>query len=108
MRMPEIILTDGGFAIISGEATDIVRFDEVSAIIAYKVDELTTDLVCCDVVTDAGEGEQMRTIHEELPGFGAAMASFESLPGFDRTWGEAVISPSFEANRTVIYRRGAA
>lgn len=84
MQTPKIIITDNGFAIVTAKATDAVSFDEVSAIVAYKLDELTTDLVCCDIVTGAGDGKQIRTIHEELPGFDAAMKRFESLPGFDR------------------------
>lgn len=107
MRKPEIIVTDKGFAIVTVKGTDAVSFDEVSAIVAYKLDELTTDLVCCDIVTGAGDGEQIRTIHEELPGFDNAMAGFETLPGFDRRWREAVILPPFAANRTVIYSRAA-
>lgn len=84
-----------------------VSLDEVSAIVAYKLDEITTDLVCCDIVTGAGDGEQIRTIHEELLGFDAAMVGFDVLPGFDRKWRDAVILPPSAANRTVIYSRAA-
>jgi hypothetical protein len=45
MRKPEIITIDNGFAIVTGKGTDTVSFDEVSAIVAYKLDELTTDLL---------------------------------------------------------------
>ena len=106
MRTPEIITIDNGFAIVTGKGSDTVSFDEVSAIIAYKLDELTTDLVCCDIVTGSDDGEQIRTIHEELPGFDAVMARFEALPGFDRKWRDEVIDPPFATNRTVIYSRG--
>jgi hypothetical protein len=82
-----------------------VSFAEVSAIVAYKLDELTTDLVCCDIVTGAGHGKQIRTIHEELLGFDTAMKAFEALPGFDRQWREAVLLPPFATNRTVVYDR---
>jgi hypothetical protein len=107
MQKPEIIITDNGFAIVTAKGTDAVSYDEVGAIVAYKLDELTTDLVCCDIVTCAGDGEQIRTIHEELPGFGAAMKSFESLPGFDREWRDAILLPPSATNRTVIYSRPA-
>ncbi len=60
---------------------DPVSRDDVRAIFAYKLDELTTDLVRCDIVTDAADSEQIRIVHEELPGFDIAMKSFESLPG---------------------------
>jgi len=105
MRKPEIIITDNGFAIVTTKATDAVLLDEVHAIVAYKIDELTTDLVCCDIVTGSGDGEQMRTIHEDIPGFDAVMARFEVLPGFNRQWRDAVILPHFATNRTTIYNR---
>lgn len=105
MRKPEIITIDNGFEIVTGKGIDTVSFDEVSAIVAYKLDELTTDLICCDIVTGAGDGEQIRTIHEELPGFEAVMARFEMLPGFNGKWRDEVVDPPFATNRTVIYSR---
>lgn len=107
MRKPEIITTDNGFAIVTTKEADAVFFDEVSAIVAYKIDELTTDLVCCDIVTGSGDGEQIRTIHEEIPGFDTVMAHFEALPGFNKQWRDAVILPPFATNRTTIYNHGA-
>jgi hypothetical protein len=90
MRKPEIITINNGFAIVTAKGSDTVSFDEVSAIVAYKLDALTTDLICCDIVTGAGDGERIRTIHEELLGFEAVMTSFEVLPGFDRKWRDEV------------------
>ena len=45
--------------------------------------------------------------HEELPGFDAIMAHFETLPRFDRRWRNKVIDPAFATIRTVIYTRNA-
>ena len=106
MRAPEIISADNGFAIVRGADRDIVRFDEVRAVIAWKLDELTSDLVCCEIVTDSRGGEQVRTVHEELAGFEALMTRFAELPGFDRHSWEAVIGPVFETDRRIIYTRG--
>lgn len=107
MQKPKIVTTDNGIAIVTAKSTDAVSLDEVRVIVAYKLDELTNDLVCCDIVTGAADGEQIRTIHEELLGFDAAMKAFEALPGFDRQWRDAVVSPPFATNRTVIYDRAA-
>jgi hypothetical protein len=107
MQKPVIVTTDNGFAIVTAKSVDAVSLDEVRAIVAYKLDELTTDLVCCDIVMGAADGEQIRTIHEELLGFDAAMTAFEALPGFDREWRDAVVLPTFATNRTVIYDRTA-
>jgi len=107
MQKPEIVTTDNGFAIVTAKGADAVSFAEVSAIVAYKLDELTTDLLCCDIVLGAGDGKQIRTIHEELPGFDTAMKAFEALPGFDRQWREAVLLSPFAMKRTVVYDRDA-
>lgn len=107
MQKPEIVTTGDGFGIITAKSTDAVALDEVSAIVDYKLDELTTDLVCCDIVTGAGDGEQIRTIHAELLGFDAAVKAFDALPGFDRQWRDAVVFPPFATNRTIIYDRAA-
>jgi hypothetical protein len=76
MRKPEIITTDNGFAIVMNKKTDAVSLDDVSAIVAYKIDELTTDLLCCDIVTGSGDGEQLRTVQEEITGFEMVMTRF--------------------------------
>jgi hypothetical protein len=107
MREAKIAITDNGFTIFTPNGFDIVSLEQVSAVVAYKLDELTTDLVCCDIVTGSGDGEQIRTIHEELAGFDDLMAHLEILPGFDRKWREAVILPPFAENRTILYERGA-
>lgn len=107
MRQPEIIVTDNGFAIVSARETDAVSLDDVREIVAYKIDELTTDLICCDIITGSGDGEQIRTIHEEIAGFDAIMARFEALPGFNLKWRNAVALPPFATNRITIYIRTA-
>lgn len=105
MREPEIIVTDNGFAIMYAKEVDAVSLDEVSEIIAYKIDELTTDLVCCEIVAGSGDRERIRTIHEKIAGFDALLALFETLPGFNSKWRAAVILPPFATNRTTIYQR---
>jgi adenylosuccinate synthase len=105
MRTPEIIATDNGFAIVTAKGTDAVSLDEINAVVAYKLDEITTDLVCCDIVTGVGDGEQIRTIYEELPGFDSAMARLKALPAFNQMWRDELILPPFATNRTTLYRR---
>ena len=107
MCKPEIIVVDNGFAIVRAKATDVVSLDEVADIIAYKIDELTSDLVCCDIVIGSGDGQKIRTIHEDSPGFDGLMAFFETLPGFNPKWHDAVIFPPFATNRTTIYNSAA-
>ncbi len=56
MRKSEITFTDNGVAIVTAKGTETVSLDEVSAVVVYKIDELTTDLICCDIVTSSSEG----------------------------------------------------
>ena len=97
----EIIATDDGFTIKSPKHADTVSFNRVSTVAIYKRDEMTTDLICCDIVV----GEQVRTVHEEIPGFNTLMLRFEALPGFDRKWREKVVKPAFAENRTIVFQR---
>ena len=105
MRDPEIIATSNGFAIVSTKSTEAISLDEVSAIVVYKIDALTTDLVCCEIVIGAGDTRRTHTVHEGLHGFDAVMVLFEDLPAFNRRWRDEIILPPFATNRTVIYNR---
>lgn len=106
MRGTKIIAGCTGFSVVDPEGTDTVAYDEVNAIVAYKIDAFTTDLVCCDIETGPPGGEQVRTLHEEIEGFDALMKRFEALPGFYRDWRWTVIQPPFAENRTLLFRRG--
>lgn len=64
-----------------------------------KRDEITTDLICCEVVT----GEQIWTFHEEMPGWDALIAHLSGLPGFREDWFAAVSQPAFAPCETVAF-----
>lgn len=68
----------------------------------YKVDRITVDDVCCDLLTDDG---QVLTIHEEQEGWAAAVAWLEQLPGFHPAWRRDVLETPFAENRTLAYVR---
>ncbi|WHO37544.1 hypothetical protein PMI04_013315 [Sphingobium sp. AP49] len=74
---------------------------DIDAVIFYKLDEITTDLICCDVVI-AG---RVWTFHEEAKGWNDLTAHLSALPGFRADWYEAVVKPSFEATKTVAFDR---
>lgn len=105
MDTTRIIAIEDGFALVSATRRESILLDEIGAVLAYKVDELTTDLVCLDIVTRVGESEKVHTIHEELPGFDLALTSLEALPAFNRKWREAVILPPFATTPVTIYYR---
>ena len=64
-----------------------------------KRDELTTDLVCCEI----GSGGKVFWFHEEMPGWDQLMTHVAQLPGFRSDWRDAVILPPFAENRTVAF-----
>ena len=74
------------------------RIDKVTF---YKVDELTTDLICCDVGIDG----KTWTFHEELVGWEAPLAHLQQLPHFREDWYAAVLQPPFERCETIAFGR---
>ena len=50
----------------------------VERVTFFKRDEITTDLICCQVVSSG----QVQTIHEEMPIWDALIGHLVGLPGF--------------------------
>ena len=67
----------------------------------YKRDEITTDLICCEVVVDGASW----TFHEELAGWDLLLRHLEQLPNFRADWYSAVAQPPFAASETLAFRR---
>ena len=67
----------------------------------YKRDEITTDLICCDVVL----GERVWTFHEELEGWDALIRYLQALPSFNSDWFASVSQPPFASSETVAFVR---
>jgi hypothetical protein len=74
---------------------------DIDAVVFYKRDEITTDLICCDVEV-AG---RVSSFHEEAEGWNDLIAHLSALPGFRADWYEAVASPAFAASETVAFDR---
>lgn len=100
---PKIAVTRDGFSITRMGKVAAIRLSQITRISAYKLDEVTTDLVCLDIVYSQGGQELMRTIHEDLAGFDALVSRLANLPGITPDWQEAVMHPPFAAQRTTIY-----
>lgn len=82
---------------------DLTHFalDDVAKVTFYKRDDLTTDLICCDIVA----GGRVWTFHEDQPGWNALIQHLEALPGFRRDWFEAISQPPFAACEFVAFNR---
>ena len=74
---------------------------EISAVIFYKRDEFTTDLICCDVEI---AGEVWR-FHEEATGWSDLIAHLSTLPSFRADWYETVVGEPFSESEVVAFDR---
>lgn len=74
---------------------------DIQRVTFYKRDELTTDLICCDIEARG------RTwfYHEEAEGWDHLLHHLEQLPNFRRDWYEAAVHPPFAACETVAFSR---
>jgi hypothetical protein len=70
---------------------------DIDAVLFYKRDEITTDLICCEVEVKGC----VWTFNEEAGGWQELIAHLSLLPGFRGDWYEAVVNLPFEASETV-------
>lgn len=73
----------------------------IKSIEAYKIDEVTTDLICLDFFLKSGEKV---TVHEELFGYKAFLDKLQTTITLNNLdWKRDVMQPPFKENRTQIY-----
>ena len=73
----------------------------IEQVIFYKRDEITTDLVCCDVETGGG----VWSFHEEMAGWELLLRYLEDLPDFRNDWYASVSQPPFALSQTIAFSR---
>ncbi|CAN5134803.1 hypothetical protein BH11PSE2_BH11PSE2_20010 [soil metagenome] len=73
----------------------------INSVIFYKRDEITTDLICCELEADG----KVWTFHEEADGWADLLRHLEALPDFRKDWFEAVSQPPFAVSETVAFKR---
>jgi hypothetical protein len=74
---------------------------EITRVTFRKRDEVTTDLICCDVAL----GESVWAFHEEMVGWNLLTDHLQELPHFRADWFEAVSKPPFATCETVAFSR---
>lgn len=84
---------------------DTIRFPlaAIRRAVCYKIDQVTTDLICFDLHVDEDDRARHYTVHEEMPGFPELIAALEQLAGFNRDWRQIVVEPPFARNETVAF-----
>jgi hypothetical protein len=106
-QQSRVVVLDDGFEAFRGtESVGKTRFDAIIGVEAYKRDELTTDLICFDILVEA-ELPMTWRIHEEVEGWPELVEALQRLPGFDADWHAKVFQPAFAESRIVIYDRPA-
>lgn len=89
---------------ITSALLEDLRLESIDAVTFYKRDEITTDLICCDV----GVEGKIWTFHEELPGWPLLIEHLGKLPGFNQDWYGEVVKPAFAPSITPAYRKAPA
>ena len=86
---------------ITPELLDQLSLTEIDRVTFFKRDELTTDLLCCDVQLNG----QHWFFHEGMGGWDLLLDHLKGLPGFREDWFAAVSHPAFEAAEMTAFRK---
>ncbi len=90
---------ENGFSLTQGKRIQRTRWDEISAIFAYKIDLVTIDQICLNFETQSGE----IVVHEGMQGYEELLEALEQHLGLTPEWTLEVMFPAFEENLTQIY-----
>jgi len=81
------------------------NLDNIIKVEFFKRDELTTDLLCCEILTSGAKGNETWFVHEESTQWENVLALVNQLPNFDLNWREKMVHPVFAENRTTAFTR---
>lgn len=99
-------LTEEGLAIfVNGREDCRFRWADVSKMVTYKCDLVTTDLICLEFAVHEKPGV-VYAIHEEMEGFDQ-LRDFLSgyFPSIPPDWWREVLLPPFAPNYRILYER---
>ncbi|MEP1421048.1 MAG: hypothetical protein ABJK59_04690 [Erythrobacter sp.] len=86
---------------ITKDVIEQLPLTEIDKVTFYKRDEVTTDLICCDVAI----ADKVWSFHEELSGWKLLMDHLTSLPNFRVDWFASVSQPPFATSETIAFCR---
>ena len=82
------------------------RLAEVSRVEFFKRDEVTSDLICCEISLLGKDGPgNVIFAHEEMAHWDELLRKLEFLGGFDVEWFSQVSLPAFAESRYVAFQR---
>ncbi|MBK5265485.1 MAG: hypothetical protein JJE34_09690 [Alphaproteobacteria bacterium] len=86
---------------ISTFTPDQLQLSKIDEVVFYKRDEITTDLICCDVSI----GGKVWFFHEEATGWDTLIDHLGKLPGWRSDWFSSVSQPPFAECRTIAFQK---
>lgn len=97
------LYSDDGFQITIGKVQNVIKWSNIQAIFAYKVDHYTEDEICLDVFCDNGISFK---ISEEIAGWYVFIDKMAiQFPNIQQNWSFEIAQPAFETNFTLLYDR---
>lgn len=82
--------------------------EDIEKVTFYKADEITTDLLWCEIEFRKSDRLETIMLHEDCAKFAEFEEWIEELPSFDADWRAKVVLPPFEKNLTVAYTKAVA
>jgi len=97
-----IVNKDSFEAELNGQRRNIA-LDKICKITAFKMDLLTSDLICLEIESEDGTSF---LVNEDMKGFSDLCKVLNKiLPNIREDWYQAVVLPPFEPNVSVIWQR---
>ncbi len=89
-----------------GSVHTITR-EKIERVSFFKTDEITTDLICCEIEFQNNDQLEKVILSEDCENFESLETWIATLPSFDTEWRSRVVQPPFKENFTVAFDRGA-
>lgn len=74
--------------------------EDVEKVEFYKLDQLTTDLICCEISLHRGD---VFVFHEEMSFWDEKLNRLSNLTGFDAAWFGKVSQPPFASSNYIAF-----
>jgi hypothetical protein len=101
-RFAQIVLADDGFSFVGAEKTTL-RWADISRVIAFKRDRLTTDLLCLAFEALSLPPGVVLEVNEEVSGFADLVDQMIEHLEVVPDWRRRALVPAFARSTTVIF-----
>ncbi len=90
-----------GFSVLLKSEITQYKWDDIETITGYKLDLLTTDEICMDIVFC---DNSCLTLYESTTGWSYFNESlFKSIPSINKEWETGVMHPALKTNLTLLF-----